>query len=245
MTTKGRAKSRTRTTWSEIPGNRGAGSNGGDLRRSLVEAHGFEGAKVARFYPRGSILFSEGQRLGGVYVLSQGRAKVSVTSAEGKTFLVRIASSGDLLGVKAVLTNSLSGATVEALDHCLVDFITSKDLQKLLDCDVKACLGIAHSLSNKLDAVMSHTRLLLLSRSAEQKFARLIVRWCDEHGKHSGQEIQIDHGLTHEEIAQMICTSRETVTRLFSEFKRKNILGLINGSMVVFNRKSLESIAGY
>ena len=200
--------------------------------------------KLSRYYPRGSVLFVEGQRPRGVYVLCQGRAKVSIASAQGKTLVLRIARPGELLGMNATLTGQPLGATVETLERCRIDFIPREDFLKLLDRDGRAWLGVAQALSRKLSSLVEHSRLLFLSQSASEKLARLLVRWCDEHGKRTAQGIRIDSSLTHEEMAQMICTSRETVTRVLGEFKRKDIVSLADKAIFVRNRKALESLAG-
>lgn len=176
-------------------------------------------------------------------MLCEGRAKVSIASAEGKTLVLRIAQQGDLLGINATLTGQPYGTTVETLERCRIDFISREDLLKLLDRDKRACLGVAQALSRKLSGVVEHNRLLFLSQSAAEKLARLLVRWCDEHGKRTAQGIRINSGLTHEEMAQMICASRETVTRLLGEFKRQHIVSLVGSAIFVRNRKALESVA--
>ncbi|MDQ2921371.1 MAG: Crp/Fnr family transcriptional regulator [Acidobacteriota bacterium] len=209
----------------------------------ISEVRGLDNVKVRRYYPRGSVLFVEGQRPKGFYVLCEGRAKVSIASAEGKTLVLRIAQPGELLGVNAALTGQPYKATVEMLQRCRIDFVSRGDLLKLLDRDKKACLGVAQALSSTLNGFVEHARLLLLSQSAAEKLARLLVRWCDELGKRTPQGTRIDSGLTHEEIAQMICASRETVTRLLSDFKRKHIVNLIDNAIFVRNRKALESVA--
>jgi CRP/FNR family transcriptional regulator len=209
----------------------------------ISELRGLNNLKLGKYYPRGSVLFVEGQRPRGIYVLCEGRAKVSIASAEGKTLVLRIAQPGELLGMNATLTGQPFGATVETLERCRINFIPREDLLKLLDRDRMACLGVAQALSRKLSGVVEHTRLLFLSRSASEKLARLLVRWCDEHGKRTAQGIRIDSGLTHEEMAQMICASRETVTRLLGEFKRKDIVSLADKAIFVHNRKALESLA--
>jgi CRP/FNR family transcriptional regulator len=210
----------------------------------ISEARGLNNLKLTKHYPRGSVLFVEGERPRGVYVLCAGRAKVSIASAEGKTLVLRIAQPGELLGMNATLTGQPYGATVETLERCRIDFISREDILKLLDRDKKACLGVAHALSRKLSSAVEHTRLLFLSQSASEKLARLLVRWCDEHGKRTAQGIRIDSGLTHEEMAQMICASRETVTRVLGDFKRKQIVSLADNSIIVRNRKALELLAG-
>ena len=210
----------------------------------ISKVRGLDNVKVGKYYPRGSVLFVEGQPPRGVYVLCDGRAKVSIASAEGKTLVLRIAQPGDLLGMNATLTGQSYGATVETLERCRIDFISRADLLKLLDRDKKAFLGVAQSLSSKLTRLVEHTRLLFLSQSAAEKLARLLVRWCNELGKRTPQGIRITSGLTHEEIGQMICASRETVTRVLSEFRRKHIVNLVGNSIFVRNRKALESLAG-
>ena len=199
--------------------------------------------KESKCYPRGFVLFEEGQQPRGVYALCEGRAKLSIGSPDGKTLVLRIAEPGELLGVNAALSGQPYETTVETLEHCRIDFISREDLLTLLERDRTACLGVAQALSQELSGVVEHTRLLLLSQSAVEKLARLLIRWCDESGKQSPQGTRIENGLTHEMMAQMICTSRETVTRLFSELKQKRIITLEDNAIFIRNRKALESIA--
>ena len=211
----------------------------------ISELRGLDNLKVSKYHPRGSVLFVEGQRPRGVYVLCEGRAKVSIASADGKTLVLRIAHAGELLGINATLTGQPYGATAETLEHCRIDFIAREHLLKLLDRDKRIYVGVAQALSLKLSSVVEHTRLLFLSQSSSEKLARLLVKWCDEHRKRTAQGIQITSGLTHEEMAQMICASRETVTRVLSEFRRKHIVSLVDSSIFVRNRKALEAVARY
>lgn len=209
----------------------------------ISEVRGLDHVKVSKYYPRGSVLFVEGQPPQGVYVLCEGRAKVSIASADGKILVLRIAQSGELLGMNATITGQPYGATAQTLERCRVDFISREDLLKLLDRDKGAYPRVAQALGRSLSGVVEHTRLLFLSRSASEKLARLLVRWCDEFGKRTSQGIRIEPGLTHEEIAQMICTSRETVTRVLGEFKRKRIVSLADKAIFIQNRKALELLA--
>jgi CRP/FNR family transcriptional regulator len=215
----------------------------GPCESPFNEIRGLENMTVTKHYRRGSVLFVEGQRPRGVYVLCEGRAKVSIASADGKTLLLRIAQPGDLLGMNATLTGRPYGATVETIESCRIDFISRGDLLKLLDRDKRAYLGVAQALSRKLSGVVEHSRLLFLSQSATEKLARLLIRWCDDLGKRTPQGIRISSGLTHEEMGQMICASRETVTRVLGEFKRKDIVSLVDNAIFVRNRNALESVA--
>lgn len=209
----------------------------------LNDLRGMDHLRVSKCYPRGSVLFIEGQRPRGVYVLCEGRAKVSIASPQGKTLLLRIAKAGDLLGMNATLTGQPYGATVETLERCRIDFMAREQLLKLLDRDKRIYAGVAQALSRKLSSMAEHTRLLFLSQSSSEKLARLLVQWCDEDGKRTAEGIQLRSGLTHEEIAQMICASRETVTRVLNDFKRRHIVNLVDNTIFVRNRKALEAVA--
>jgi len=198
----------------------------------------------SKYLERGSLLYGEGQHPRGVYILQEGRVKLSLESAEGKTLLLRIARAGDMLGMNATITGHPYEATAETLERCRISFITRADLLKSLAHDRSGYEEVAESLSRKLSAVIEHTRLLFLSQSATEKVARLLLQWCDEFGVFTNEGISISPRLTHEEMAQMICVSRETVTRVLGDLKRKQLLKLTGKVIVIPNREALEKIGG-
>ena len=202
--------------------------------------HGFDGIKVTSVHPRGDVVFAEGQPAAGVYMLCSGRAKVSISSSEGKTVILRIAQPGDLLGVNSVLKGLPYEATVETLERCRIDSVPRAGFIKLLDKSKAARVGVSMALGNELSNMVERSRLLLLSQSAQEKLIRLLLKWYEEFGEPTPNGTRLNHGLTHEEIGQMICASRETVSRLFTELKRKQIVLLNGPGIVVRNRAALE-----
>jgi CRP/FNR family cyclic AMP-dependent transcriptional regulator len=209
----------------------------------LNQLRGLSQSTFTKDYPRGSVLFAEGENARGVYVLSEGRAKVSISSAEGKTLVLRVAQPGELLGINATLTGLAYGATVKTLDDCRVDFIPREQFLKLLDRDNRIYVDVALVLSHKVNCLVEQARLLFLCHTAAEKLARLLVNWCDDLGQRTPHGIRIDLRLTHEEMAQMICSSRETVTRLLSDLKQQRILSLPNNAILIRNRQALEALA--
>ena len=209
----------------------------------LKNLRGLDSIKTSSIYPRGAVLFAEGQRSRGVYILCEGRAKVFVASAEGKTLVLKIARPGDVLGLNSVLMGNLALATVETIDRCRIDFVSREDFVSLLNGDGNGYLDIARALSQELSGLMDHTRLLLLSDSAAEKVAKLLLSWSDVNGKQTPQGTQIECGLTHAELAQLICTSRETVTRILGDFQRTGTIALTGSVITVRNRKALELLA--
>ena len=204
--------------------------------------HGFDDIKLSSTHPRGDVLFAEGQPAVGVYVLCAGRAKISISSSEAKTLILRIAQPGDVLGVNSVLKGLPYEATVETLERCQIDFVPRADFIKLLDKSEAARVGVSKVLGNELSELVERARLLLLSQSAKEKLVRLLLKWYDEIGEQTAKGTRLNHGLTHEEIGQMICASRETVSRLLTELKRKQIVRPNGTGIFVRNRAALETI---
>jgi CRP/FNR family cyclic AMP-dependent transcriptional regulator len=204
---------------------------------------GFDRLSRRMLYPKGSVLLVEGHSARGVYVLCAGRAKLSITSAEGKTWIVRIARPGDLLGIHATLAGHSYEATAETLAPCRVDFISRKDLLVLLDRQKSSGLGLAIAISKGFTEFVEHARVLLLSVSAAEKLARLLLRLGDEFGERTTNGIRLQTLLTHEEIAQMIGASRETVTRSLNMLKRKHVIRAKNGDLMIRNRAALAAMA--
>jgi CRP/FNR family transcriptional regulator len=82
-----------------------------------------------------------------------------------------------------------------------------------------------------------------LSASVGDKLARLFLEWCDRYGDDKSS-VHIPMSYTHEEIAEMIGASRETVTRLLKDFKTRNLIAIKRSDLFIPDRKKLESVIG-
>jgi len=203
---------------------------------------GFSSLSHRKLYPKGSVLVVEGLRAHGVYVLCAGHAKLSITSAEGKAFIVRIARPGDLLGLQATLVAKPYETTVQTLGPCQVDFISRKDLLVLLRRHKPYDLSLVITVGRDFTEFIEHTRAQLLSVSVNQRLALLLARLGDEFGEPTRAGIRLSSLLTHEDIAQMIGSSRETVTRSLSMLKRKRIILANKRELVIRNRAALVAL---
>jgi len=91
-------------------------------------------------------------------------------------------------------------------------------------------------------AVHEQMRALVLSDSAAEKLARLLLSWLRKLGSQTEQNIRLKLSLTHGEIAQMIGVSRETVTRLLGELRDKGIIQLKGSNLLIKNKAALEEM---
>jgi CRP/FNR family cyclic AMP-dependent transcriptional regulator len=104
---------------------------------------------------------------------------------------------------------------------------------------------VAEQLSDKYHNACQEVRTLGLSHSASEKLANLLLEWSAKNNESSKAEPRLKLRLTHEEIAQMIGTSRETVTRLFAEMKRRQIVQSKGSTLLIRNTAALREIANH
>jgi len=195
--------------------------------------------KYASAYPQGAVLFVEGQAPRGVYMICSGRVKLSTTSRDGKTLILRIAERGEVLGLHATVSGRPYELTAEALQPCQLDFIRRDDFLRLLQHHADACLNAAQHLSKNCQSAYEMIRSLGLSHSVAEKLARLLLEWSSD-GDETKEGIRIKVSLTHEEIAQLIGTSRETVTRVLGEFRQKKLAQLRGSTLLILDKPALE-----
>ena len=212
-----------------------------DLPKPTLEE--LDRIKYASAYPQGAMLFVEGQASRGVYMVCAGRVKLSTTSRDGKTLILRIAQAGDVLGLHATVSGKPYELTAETLQPCQLDFVKRDDFLKFLQNHADACLSAAQHLSQNCQSAYEMIRSLGLSHSVSEKLARLLLEWAVD-GEVTKQGIRIKVSLTHEEMAQLIGTSRETVTRVLGEFRDKELAHLQGSTLIIRNKAGLERLVG-
>jgi len=211
-------------------------SNGGNLHSLLREIHASNIRYLNSVHGRGKVLFAEGEPARGVYILRTGSATVSISSIDGRIVTPRVARAGDVLGLNSVLASSSYEATVKTLEPCRTDFIPRAELVELIEKSHAGARAILKILSHELTELTERTRSLLLPQTASARLARLLLEW-------SKKSDRIDRVFTHEEIAQMICSSRETVTRTLASLGRRKIIEITSDSILIRDNATLNRMA--
>jgi CRP/FNR family cyclic AMP-dependent transcriptional regulator len=219
---------------------RHAGKHGfcslGDEARAFMDAN-----SVTMEYPRGSVLFREGDRPSAAFVLCSGKVKVSASSREGRTMILRIADAGDVLGLSAALTEADHEVTVEVLEPCKARVLPLKFLHNLLREYPDASLGAAKVLAVDYRAAFDEARLVSLPGTPGGRVARLILDWAAEARRNSAAFVTMS--LTHEEVASMTATTRETVTRTLSKMRRDKVISTHGVALTVLQPRVLEQMS--
>jgi CRP/FNR family transcriptional regulator len=196
---------------------------------------------ITTTYPTGAVLFAEGQAPRGVFIVRRGRVKLSICGSDGRTLILRIVEPGDPLGVAAVVSGRPYEATAETQEPSEISFLRQCDLLRLMRTHGELALWVTQHISADYASTCREIRDLILSDSASEKLARLMVGWLDQNATAKNPS-QMKLALTHEEIGQMIGTSRETVSRLFAGFKKQRLIQQSGSTLVIPNRVALESL---
>ncbi|MGH9353467.1 MAG: Crp/Fnr family transcriptional regulator [Terriglobia bacterium] len=199
--------------------------------------------KFTSSYPKGAVLFAEQGAPRGVFILCKGRVKLSMTSSEGKSVILRIADPGEVLGLHAVVSNQTYQASAETLEPCDLNFVRREDFLRFLRENPEASLRAAQQLSQNYHIACEQVRSIGLAHSAMGKLAGFLLLWATK-GQPTKQGTRVLLTLTHEEIGQMIGLSRETVTRTMGDFKRRQFVASKGATVVIQNKAALEQFAG-
>ena len=131
----------------------------------------FDEIKLLASYPRGAQLFSEGRPVRGIFILCDGRAKLSICAENGKRLTLRIAAAGEVLGLGATVSNTPYEVTAELLDNSRVVFVRRKELVKFLRENPAVCLQVVRMLSQDLHGAYERVRSIALVRAHRPRMA--------------------------------------------------------------------------
>jgi CRP/FNR family cyclic AMP-dependent transcriptional regulator len=133
-----------------------------DLELDALEA--FEGIKSTQTYPKGTILFREGQAARGVFLLCRGRVRLSVCSESGRRMSLQVATPGEVLGLSGAVAGGFYEVTAEALEEVQVNVVRRKDLLAFLHHYPAVCMQVVNLLSEDLHEAYDRVRAVGLGR---------------------------------------------------------------------------------
>ena len=183
----------------------------------------FRSIKITNTYPKGARLFIEGQPAEGVYLLCRGRVKLTAHSRNGKALILCVAAPGELLGLSAAVSRIPHETTAEAIETCDITFVRRQEFVRFLNENADAGMNAIEQLSRQYNAAHAQIRAIGLSSCVADKFAMLLLDWS-KNGNTNGGGCHIRVGFSHEEIGEMIGTSRETITRTLKDFRERGLI---------------------
>ena len=203
----------------------------------------FEAIRFSANYPTGATLFQEGEQTRGVFVLCSGKVKLTMSSSGGKTLILRLAKPGDMLGLMAAISCGKYEATAETLEPSRAAFIRQEDFSRFTLRHPEVFQSLLRQSTAQYSAACEQIRTIALTGSSREKLARLLLTWSSE-GRQTAEGYKMCVPLTHEQIAECVGSTRETVTRTLSEFKNKHLVTLKGATMLIPDREALAAVSG-
>jgi len=209
------------------------------LSQEFLEA--FNQATHAVVLPKGAVIFVQGQTANGVFMLCQGEAQLSTTSPVGRTSILRIARAGEVLGLGAVVTGKPYEVTVETMQACQLNFVNGELFLPFLKQHSDACLRAAQHISRDYQEAFEMIRSIGLSHSACGRLAKFLLASAT-NGEVKNGVVRARFVRTHVDIGQLTGVSRGTISRILSDFRRKDIAELKGSILIIRNKPALEEL---
>jgi CRP/FNR family transcriptional regulator len=189
----------------------------------------------------GEFVYREGGCANGAYILKSGTVKLIASSPFGKAIILRIAKPGDVIGLSASLTGCRNDTSAVAQEPVALGHVATQNLHKLMISFNDISLWFAEQLSIEYLGLCRELSVLGLRRSAMSRLAKLLLDLCGADVC-AARDVQVGCGLTHDEMAQMIGISRETVTRLLRELRERAVATVKGNTLYVNDLEDLRAL---
>ncbi len=181
-------------------------------------------------FPRGTILFMEGEPGKALYLLIQGLVKLSTLNEEGKEQILHYVHPGSIFAEVVLFDSGPYPATAEAAEDSRVGLLHNRDMEALILSRNELALDMLKIMSRRLRAAQLTIRDLAL-HDADRRLARLLLKLADRHGRQTARGLKLDTWITRQEMASIIGTTRETVARILSRYQKEGLLLLHKGNI--------------
>ncbi len=195
--------------------------------------------KSSEEHKRGSIIYSEGNRINGCYCIQNGIVKIYKTGIDGKQQIIRFAKPGDLIGFRSVLSNELACTTAEVIEDASICYIPGETLIQLVKSNGNFSIELMQVTCRELGEANSYITDIA-QKTVRERLAEILIHLKDDFGLNEKQILSIS--LSREELANIVGTATESVIRLLSEFKQDGLIELIGRKIRIIDEQGLRRI---
>jgi CRP-like cAMP-binding protein len=205
------------------------------LDEALALAH-------SHHYPKGSVVFSQGENAHSFFVLLHGRLRVTQTTPAGEQIVVRFVAPGDMFGVAMALRRDTYPGTATAVIDSLALIWPSSAWAGLMANNPAFAANALETVGNRLQE--AHARLREIStEDVERRIAHAVLRLAQEAGRDTGEGQLIDFPVSRQDIAEMTGTTLHTVSRIMSAWEAAGLVESGRRRIVVCDAARLSTIA--
>ena len=188
-------------------------------------------------------LYLPGDPSSSVYLLKRGRVKIANTAPNGKEVTFEILEAGDVFGELDVLQDAPRSTSAETLDDALICVIPRKDFDQYLAMHPTVMFKLTKLIGLRLKKVQSRVEDLVF-RDVPARLAHLLSDLSKTEGVADKQGIRLKAKLTHQEMANLIGCSRETVSTTMGQFRDQGLIQMDGRTITIVSEKGLSRLLG-
>ncbi|WP_018131542.1 Crp/Fnr family transcriptional regulator [Effusibacillus pohliae] len=191
--------------------------------------------------PKRNYIFTPDEPSNSVYLLKSGRVRISRLSDTGKHFTLVILEPGAIFGESAIFGDQPRKYYAEALDDAHICKIDKLEFEKIIARNPMVSLRLAQIVERRLEEAQEQMENLVFY-DVQTRLARLLLKLADLHGERVPGGVKIGIRLTHEDLASLIGSTRETTSKILNEFKAAGHIAVVKRHIVLLDQKALADM---
>ncbi|MGZ4123884.1 MAG: Crp/Fnr family transcriptional regulator [Tumebacillaceae bacterium] len=191
--------------------------------------------------PKREYIFAPEEPSNQIYMLKSGRVRISRLSETGKHFTLVILEPGDIFGESALFDDEPRRHFAEVLDDAQICAIDKREFEKVAMNNPTVSLKIAQIVEHRLTEAQEQIENLVFY-DVQTRLARLLLKLADIHGERVESGVQIGIKLTHEDIASLIGSTRETTSKILNEFRTNGWIDVKKRQIILLDQKVLAEM---
>ena len=199
----------------------------GDMREIWEQVH-------TRTYKKGNIILFEEDPGDSLFIINEGKVKITRLSEEGKEVILSILGEGEFFGEMSLLDGESRSANVIALSDSEVFILKRQDFLEIIHKNPQIAITLLEELARRIRKSDQQIEFLSLS-DAENRVALTLLRLAEESGTFKMGQVTIDELPMQQDMANMSGTSRETISRMLSDFKDKEYIDRKGKKLIILD----------
>lgn len=207
---------------------------------SLEELKKLEKITKERSYKKGSVIITEGEKSENVFIIKSGKVKIFKTSNDGREIILDIKGRSKIFAEVTLFDNGKNPATVTAIENCVILSISSEDIECIIRENPDMALNIIKVLNRRLKEAQSRVKNMAIN-DTYVRTAQTLLRLIDKYGVVAEDgTIELILNITREELAGLVGTSRETVSRAISQFSKEEAIKVAGRKIIILDKSKLK-----
>lgn len=209
-----------------------------DLSPEEIDTIG--GLARVRNYKKNMIIFMEGEPGEALYFVISGKVKISKTTEDGREQILHLLQHGDVFAEVVLIDGGPYPATAEVIETAQIGMLMNKEVENLVRSNADIAIKLLKIMSKRLRLAQRQVRDLAL-KDTYGRLAGMLLMLGKEHGTETDEGVRIELPLSRQELANLIGTTRETVTRILGDFKKYKCIELEKQAIILIDRAKLKT----